>query len=762
MPAITEQLFNILQTVQRPGTFYATGKCEVFPPHLEVEGVGRIALPLLGAQAEQLVAVAEVAPYGLGADTIVDTKVRRTWQIDAKRVTLSGKHWQGDLNEMINRAAIGLGVADGVRAELYKLLVYDAGGFFIGHRDTEKAAGMFGTMVVVLPSSYSGGELVVKHQQQQVKLDLHCDDPSEIAFAAFYADCVHEVLPVTQGCRLTLIYNLLRTDAKKPLPKPPDYHLEQDAIAGLLREWTSGLSADTSQKLPEKLIYLLEHAYTSAELGFATLKGADSAVADAVLAASRQAGCEVHLALVSVEESGSAEYAGNSRYWNEENFEVGEVFERIETVSEWRRPDGKPSQLPSLPFNVREFCPPDALEQIEPDDVQFHEATGNEGVSFESAYRCAALVIWPQSHYLAIINQAGLEATLPVLRDFCRRLETEGQAQDSSLWREAHTLAGYVLRDWIPQYLGRRHNNQGLHDFLKYLQRLRDSENLRRFWTLLAEKGFYDKEHSTVLAQAVALLPWSEVVGWLEQAINKSAAQAQEACAALLACICAKNPDTAHDLRVAAHALFLALPGDPARFAHLQPWEHSRMTASSDLAADVLTGFSAIDPALAQDTLNYMLAWPTHYAMDAILTPAALRLSETGTSRDLAVVERLRRAVRMHLHTRVAKALAPPADWRRDSRINCTCQDCAKLRDFLDNPAQANWSFKAAEAKRNHVERSIKQHQSDLDCVTDRNSRPYALVCTKTQAGYLRRVEQRKNDLEILARLNTTKPEHQA
>jgi hypothetical protein len=106
-------------------------------------------------------------------DTIVDTKVRRTWQIDAKRVTLSGKHWQGDLDKMVNRAAIGLGVADGVRAELYKLLVYDAGGFFIGHRDTEKAAGMFGTMVVVLPSSYSGGELVVKHQQQQVKLDLH-------------------------------------------------------------------------------------------------------------------------------------------------------------------------------------------------------------------------------------------------------------------------------------------------------------------------------------------------------------------------------------------------------------------------------------------------------------------------------------------------------------------------------------------------------------------------------------------------------------
>jgi hypothetical protein len=79
--------------------------------------------------------------------------------------------------------------------------------------------------------------------------------------------------------------------------------------------------------------------------------------------------------------------------------------------------------------------------------------------------------------------------------------------------------------------------------------------------------------------------------------------------------------------------------------------------------------------------------------MDAVLTPAALRLTETGISRNLAVVECLRQAVRTHLHARVAEALAPPADWRRDSRIDCKCQDCAKLRDFLDNPAQANWSF---------------------------------------------------------------------
>ena len=40
-------------------------------------------------------------------------------------------------------------------------------------------------------------------------------------FAAFYADCLHEVLPVTSGCRLTLVYDLLRKE-KGPPPEPPD------------------------------------------------------------------------------------------------------------------------------------------------------------------------------------------------------------------------------------------------------------------------------------------------------------------------------------------------------------------------------------------------------------------------------------------------------------------------------------------------------------------------------------------------------------
>ena len=91
MPSIVLDLAKILPTIRRHGDFYATGTLEMFAPNLEVDGVGRISLPLLPVQAEQLVAVATRAPYGRGEETVVDTSVRRTWQIDADRIIEEAK-----------------------------------------------------------------------------------------------------------------------------------------------------------------------------------------------------------------------------------------------------------------------------------------------------------------------------------------------------------------------------------------------------------------------------------------------------------------------------------------------------------------------------------------------------------------------------------------------------------------------------------------------------------------------------------------------
>ena len=57
-------------------------------------------------------------------------------------------------------------------AQLYKLLVYVKGSFFLPHRDCEKLDRMVATLVICLPSKHSGGELIVHHQDQVRTIEM--------------------------------------------------------------------------------------------------------------------------------------------------------------------------------------------------------------------------------------------------------------------------------------------------------------------------------------------------------------------------------------------------------------------------------------------------------------------------------------------------------------------------------------------------------------------------------------------------------------
>ena len=760
MASLTTELAEILQTVQRPGDFYTTGTLDIFAPRLDVAGVGPIALPLLPVQAQQLIAIAEQAPYGRGAATLVDTEVRRTWQIDPARVQIGGRHWAQTLADIVARATAGLGVTGPVGADLYKLLVYDPGSFFASHRDTEKTAGMFATLIVVLPSIYTGGALLVRHRDRAARLELSCPESSQVAFAAFYADCVHEVLPLTSGYRLALVYNL-RRQGRGQLPEPPNYDTEQVRVTALLRQWSAGKDAPEDDS-PEKLLYPLEHAYTPAELAFDALKGADAAVADVLVAAASAAACDLHLALVSIQESGSAEHMGyygsRRRGWSdeedEEDFEVGEVYDRSETLSDWRRPDGSQPALGDLPFLEDELCPPEAFEDLEPDEQYFHEATGNEGASFERTYRRAALVLWPRARRLAVLNQAGLAATLPYLGELTRRWAESGEGPASPLWREAHELSGHMLRTWPRQVDWSPGRTEAPSDTARLLTLLSQLQDTARIDTLLGglAAGAYSKGDNTAIVRAAGLLPPERGAALIEHLIASHAATHLSACGDLLArSVAARVTGPAADLSRAATALVEAMPGDLARMPQRAPWSRS-LPVESGFLVDLLTALEQISTALADRAVDHILAWPQTYEPDAVLVPAVLGL--TGPAHQAAAaVQRLRTAALQHLRARIAEPLEPPRDWARASAIACPCAHCRDLSRFLADPERPTWTFKAPETGRRHVEESIRRSGCDLDLSTDRRGRPYSLVCTKNQASYDRRAHQRQQDLAHLAQL---------
>jgi hypothetical protein len=756
MSSIAIDLAAALSTISRPGDFCIAGTADLLAPRLEVEGVGPIALPLLPVQAEQLIATAERAPYGRGEDTLTDTKVRRTWQIGSERVRIGGRHWPGTLQTILLRAAEGLGVSGPVDAEFYKLLVYDQGSFFVRHRDTEKLPGMFATLILALPSVSAGGELVVRHKDREARLDLRCEDPSEVCFAAFYADCVHEVLPVTSGYRLVLVYNLV-WHGRGGLPEPPHYAVEEDVVAGLLKDWAGG-PPPPDDASPVKLVYPLEHAYTQAELGFQTLKGADAGKAQIVAAAAERSGCEVHLALVSIEESGSAEHAdyprsrrGWSRDEEDDEFEVVEVTDRTVAASHWRRPDGEPSSLSVIPVKEQEFSPPAALDDLDPDEQHFHEATGNEGASFERTYRRAALVLWPHEWLLAVINQAGLTVALPFLADLEERWAIGGESHKAPLWRQAHELSAHMVATWPMQhwYPGKSKTRTDAGHMLDLLTQLEDVANLDVFLENIAARGGFDLGDSASIVAALRLLPRARAAALMKRLITGAADRSLAACGALLV----QATPLGHAVVIgAATDLVNVLPRGPAHETMRDGWRRGR-EVEPGFVTDLFTAIEPIDAALTDRAVTHMLGLPGIYDFDTVLIPAVRKLLGPRETANSAAMTRLRLACAAHLAARVAEPLEPPRDWTRAGVVGCTCAHCTGLSQYLADPERATWVLRAGEGIRVHVENTIRAARCDVDVTTERQGRPFSLVCTKNQTSYERRRKQRKRDLTDLKRL---------
>lgn len=71
---------------------------------------------------------------------------------------------------------------------------------------------MFATLVIQLPSYFQGGKLVVKHAgRTHTHSQCGVQGEAKLYWTAFYADCDHELLPITSGHRAVLIYNLVQT-----------------------------------------------------------------------------------------------------------------------------------------------------------------------------------------------------------------------------------------------------------------------------------------------------------------------------------------------------------------------------------------------------------------------------------------------------------------------------------------------------------------------------------------------------------------------
>jgi hypothetical protein len=159
-----DRFASLLGNAVAAGAFSARRTASPDDLRLEVRGVGPIALPVSVRQAKELCLMGRPARFGKGEQTLLDAKVRDTWEIPKSRVKIDKRPWGATLRPVLDRLRADLGLPAGceLTAELHSMLVYAPGQFFAPHQDSEKADAMIGTLVVTLPSASKGGVLVVE------------------------------------------------------------------------------------------------------------------------------------------------------------------------------------------------------------------------------------------------------------------------------------------------------------------------------------------------------------------------------------------------------------------------------------------------------------------------------------------------------------------------------------------------------------------------------------------------------------------------
>jgi len=415
----SDEFVDALESVENKGEFCFSmpiGR-ELSPlqPKITVEGTSeRIAFPLANTQAELLRSFAEKAPYGKGSDTVLDESVRKAWQIDSKKIHFGDKQQWDAILSKITRTCVGrLGLSSDeqarCQANLYKMILYEPGGHFKKHRDTEKEPGMFGTLIIQLPAKYCGGSLVIEHGGTKKTFDLSESSEDDFFATVFYADCKHELRPVTDGWRLALVYNLVLQSCPSSLSLPSAEDLTSQAkqFCRLAEQWP----ISSGRKICRG--YLLEHKYTETNLSFANLKGRDKQVVDTVRSARSIDGSPLFVAcllLIERHQTGSPGCSGGGYYDDCSDHEMCDVHDEDTGPKLWVGPDGQQLTSFGLEFDhgdIFGFEDEDEFWGEEPDEQDYEGYMGNYGPTVQYWYRRSAVVFWPRSLNNEVLSRAG-------------------------------------------------------------------------------------------------------------------------------------------------------------------------------------------------------------------------------------------------------------------------------------------------------------------------------------------------------------------
>jgi hypothetical protein len=680
---------------------------------------------------------------------LLDPRVRDTWEIGKRQIKLDERTWQRTLERALPRIARDLGVPEGatLRAELHNLLVYEPGQFFAPHQDSEKADGMIGSLVVLLPSDAKGGALVIEHHDERVS---YRGSPNQLVLVAFYADCRHEVRPVTSGYRAALTFNLCLDGVmhrrERGTSKPVD------ALVELAREhfatprqprWSRG-----DEPPPERLVYLLDHEYTQKGLSWRALKNGDAVRADLLREVAERLDCEIVLALADVHESWSCEddggydgygYGRRRRGWYSRYDTLIELFDSDVKLRHWVSTSNKRVQAISGEVLDDEICFTKPSVDLEPFRSEHEGYTGNAGNTVDRWYHRAAVLLWPRTRAFAIRAKASPEWGI---REIAKTL-ARGKLD------VARERVGEVLPFWNRVALDQK--GPGLADHVLHVAHAVDDAKLA---TALVEPLAIEQMVPKSASR------WNDLLArygltWCTQVFARWASRDERygdtkprstwlgTLPALAAPLCARGGDE-------GVALVRVIAGMQWKWlnARLDDWtkppvsscSRKRIEEASRPIVALLAAAAIAGDRDLQSTIVERLTSERDYPAGSAI--AVLRAGIPHGAAMLGLGS-LHADWTRALTALVATPPRAPGDWSITTKLRCRCELCVRLGQFLRAADQQQFEWPLSKERRAHVHGQISSHELPVTHVTRRVGSPFTLVLTDTGAVHARRCRAR-------------------
>jgi hypothetical protein len=407
---------------------------------LNIDSIGVVEFPVSVKMAKGLIVEAEPAKYGSKDKTLLDRKVRDTWEISKNHIQ-TNKEWDLQMDQALQKIQRNLNLAeDGMlSAELHNLLIYMPGQFFKSHQDSEKAEGMLATLIILLPSEFTGGEFAVDQHGDQRVFDFSKESKNDLIFTAFYTDCYHEVKEVKSGYRLALTYNLFFKSNTKQIVTKKNVELEKTVQEYFARPSENAQS--NNPLCPQWFVYLLDHEYTRSSLDWFHLRGLDRDRVAELLACADQLGLTAHLALADVHETWSTEddnWSGRygRRRWSHvdqdeesipSSYRLTELIEDEIILRHWIARSGQKFKDRDKYVPKQIVCWTKAVDQFKPFESNYEGYMGNYGNTLDRWYHRAAIVLWKNDSDLISLFICDKIEALKSISEILKKNLKEGQ-----------------------------------------------------------------------------------------------------------------------------------------------------------------------------------------------------------------------------------------------------------------------------------------------------------------------------------------------